>query len=135
MMKVIEQHISNIIQNSQRNDSKYQHIVILYMLTPSREKIKLEMHTYICTCFTLNEKESKFKTFLVLSTTLYDLHYVKQSSSSYLPKIDSTQNMPTFCAQINDKRLTKSIIVRNYIQSHGDFNAPLLTPSSYPQSW
>ena len=26
------------------------------MLTPIREKIKLEMHTYICTCFTLNEK-------------------------------------------------------------------------------
>ena len=64
--------------------------------------------------------------------TLFDLHYVKWSSSSYAPKINSTQNMPTFCVQINDNRLRKSVGEKAI--PPGNFNAPL-TPSSSLQSW
>ena len=36
--------------------------------------------------------------------------------------INSTQNMPTFCVQINDKRLTKSVGEKPI--PPGNFNAP-----------
>ena len=39
--------------------------------------------------------------------------------------INSTQNMPTFCVQINDKRLTKSVGEKPI--PPGNFNAPLLS--------
>ena len=76
--------------------------------------------------------ESKFKTFWVCSTAFYDLHYVKIEFKFLSSKDRFDTNMPTFCAQINDKRLTKSVIQEKVFKVIGDFNAPLLTPSSYP---